>query len=393
MRALALLLLSLMVAVPARSQSGYDEFMRDDLDPYGGLRGGNQYGTGAGPANPYTAYPGAGAAAGPAQPGFTQNGAVQQGQPWSGVWWPRKPCELAFMPFSMGLSPMEKYDTLVYSHYGQNPGAAAWEADPQNGHNEASRSSVDWSGHCNGLAAAAILEPEPRGPIQVPLGRYGALQKLVYQGAASVPAGIFRDGRNDYQQYQARSNVVELTVADQKGWLCEMYMNVYTQQFENRDITGVRYDNPNPDLRDSRYRDIHPHYFHYLLQAFVKNRGQAIVVEVDPGFPVNNHPLFRFDSTSQYYPQQRKYSVQTTVYMADYGRGYNEVGTNVNRQTFTYDLLLDQYGRIYWGEWTGASQYNHPDFVWIPTGLAPNNNGYSNPALNHQFAKYLMNRR
>ena len=29
-----------------------------------------------------------------------------------------------------------------------------------------------------------------------------------------------------------------------------------------------------------------------------------------------------------------------------------------------------------WGEWTGASQYKHPDFVWIPTGVAPSGNGY-----------------
>lgn len=392
MRPLALLLTVLVLAAPARSQSGYNEFLNDDIDPYAGLRGGTSYGTSYGAGNAYRST--ASTSAGPAQAGFSQSGSVQQGQaPWSGVWWPRKPCELAFLSLSQGLSPFEKYDSLVYSHYGQVPGVAAWEADPQNGHNESTRGTVDWSGHCNGLAAAAILEPEPRGPIQVPLGRYGALQKLVYQQPAQAPAGLFRDGASDYRTYQARSNVIELTVGDQKGWLCEMYMNVYTQQFENQDITGRRYNNPYPDPNDRSYRDIYPHYFHYLLQAFVKNRGQAIVVEVDPGFPVNNHPLFRFDSQSVYYPNQRKYSVQTTVHLADYGRGYNEVGTNVQRQTYTYDLFLDQYGRIYWGEWTGASQYNHPDFVWIPTGLAPAGGGYANPTLNYQFAKYLMGRR
>jgi hypothetical protein len=388
MRPSVLLFAALLTVQPLLAQTS--EFDNEDFDPYTGMnRGGttSSSATGYGPQNPYSTGYGA---AGPAQPGFTQVGTVQQANiPWSGVWWPRKPCEMAFMSFSQGLSPLEKYDSLVYSQYGQIPGAAAWEADPQNHHNEAANNQVDWSGHCNGLAAAAILEPEPKRPIQVPLGQYGALLKLVYPHPGYAPAGMFRDGQNDYRTYRANTGSIELTVADQKALLCEMYMNVYTQQFENRDITGTRYNSPNPDLRDPRYRDIYPHYFHYLLQNFVK-RGQAIVCEVDPGFPVNNHPLYAYETSSQYFPNQRKYAVTTTVYLCDYGRGYHDVGTNVQKQTFTYDLLLDQWGRIYWGEWTGASQYNHPDFIWIPTQVAPANNGYSNPALNYSYARYLL---
>lgn len=386
MRALALLL---TLAAPLCAQSGYDEFMRDDLDPYGGLqrREAAPQVTVApnyvAPQAPQNAY------AGVAQQGFVQVGGVNPAQaPWSGVWWPRKPCELAFQSFAGGLSPLEKYDSLVYSYYGRIPGAAAWEADPQNGHNEAQGNGTDWSGHCNGLAAAAILEPEPRQTIRLPLGNYGTVLKLIYQHPAYAPAGSFRDGRNDYTQGRG-NGYLDLTVADQKGWLCEMYMNVYTQQFQNQELTGTRSDSPVANLNDPRYRDIHPHYFHYLLQAFVQ-RGQAVVSEVDPGFPVNNHPLYKYESQSVYYPYYRKYSVTTTVYMADYGRGYNEVGTNVMKQTYTYDLMLDAQGRIAGGEWTGASMYNHPDFIWIPTGVAPADNGYSNAAMNYGFAKWLL---
>lgn len=387
MRPTLLVLAALLAAQPLFAQS---EFDNEDFDPYTSMNRSGSTGTGTGPANPYATYQNYGSY-GPAQPGFQQTGSVQQGTvPWSGVWWPRKPCEMAFMSFSQGLSPLEKYDSLVYSNYGQIPGAAAWEADPENRHNEAAVNSTDWSGHCNGLAAAAILEPEPKRSIQVPLGQYGALLKLGYQHPGYAPQGLFRDGQNDYRTYRANVPYIELTVADQKALLCEMYMNVHTQQFENKDIQGTRYNSPNPDLRDPRYRDIYPHYFHYLLQTFVKGRGQAIVCEVDPGFPVNNHPLYAYETSSQFFPNQRKYAVTTTVYLTDYGRGYQDVGTNVMKQTFTYDLLLDQYGRIYWGEWTGSSQYNHPDFVWIPTQVAPANNGYSNPALNYQYAKYLL---
>src|SRR5688572_11826459 len=118
MRPFALLLAALLAATavlgpsPLIGQTGYDEYLNDDLDPYTSINRGGASRAAVGPSNPYsTTYPPS--AAGPAQPGFTQNGGVQQGQaPWSGVWWPRKPCELAFMAFSQGLSPLEKYDSL-----------------------------------------------------------------------------------------------------------------------------------------------------------------------------------------------------------------------------------------------------------------------------------------
>ncbi|MBI4864006.1 MAG: hypothetical protein HY815_27675 [Candidatus Riflebacteria bacterium] len=387
--AVALALACLLVPAGAVcAQTPADEWGRDDIDPYSGLpRTGT---TATGPADASTTSPqyGAGGVA-----GFTQNGQVrQENMPWSGVWWPRKPCELAFMGFSQGLSPLEKYDSLVYSNWGRNPGAAAWEADPQNKHNDAPQQGVDWAGHCNGLAAAAILEPEPKASIRVPVGQYAAFLKLNIAHPSYARSGLWRDGQDDYRYYRASGQSIELTVADQKGWLCEMYMDVNCQQFENRDLLGRRYNSPDPNLQDPSYRDIYPHYFHYLLQAFLKNRQQAFVCEVDPGFPVNNHPLFKYDSTSVYYPNQGKYAVTTTVYFTDYGRGYNDVGTNVTRQTYTYDLFLDQQGRIQWGEWTGSSQYNHPDFIWIPTQLARSGNGYANTALDPRFAQYLMGR-
>jgi hypothetical protein len=383
------LLLALAAASAAPAQGVLDEYDRDDIDPYAGLAVHPGYRTSIQPA---TGDPRSGVGRGGGQPGFSQVGQATQNTPWSGVWWPRKPVELAFMAFSQGLSPLEKYDTLVYSYYGRNPGAAAWEADPAHGHNEAPTRGVDWSGHCNGLAAAAILEAEPRQTVRVPLGNNPAYLKLSLQSPYYAPSGLFRDGQDDYSYYRAAGGAIDLTVADQKGWLCEMYMNVYTQQFENRDLLGHRYSSPYPDMWDPTYRDIHPHYFHYLLQAFVKNRGQAIVVEVDPGFPVNNHPLYRYESSSVFYPQRSRYSVTTTVYYADYARGYHDVGTTPMRQTYTYDLIVDREGRIIRGEWTGSSQYNHPDFVWIPTQLAPPGNAYSNPGLNHRFASYLMGR-
>jgi hypothetical protein len=227
----------------------------------------------------------------------------------------------------------------------------------------------------------------------VPLsGGQSTFLKLTVPSAQQATFGLFYDGRTDYR-YIRGQNQVQLTVADQKGWLAELYMNVYTMQFQNRDLLGHRYNRSEVDIYDPTYRDIDPHYFHYLLQTFVKGRKQAIVTEVDPGFPVNNHPLYAFETTSTYYPSRRVYSVKTTVSMADYARAYHAVGTNTTRATYHYTLSVDAQGRITGWQWVGPSVYNHPDFVWIPTSVAPGYQDWSNKALNYTYARHVMGRR
>ena len=79
---------------------------------------------------------------------------------------------------------------------------------------------------------AAILAPEPRRSIRVPLQR-GRVLKLVWPSARSCKRGLFRDGRFDYRVYKARRGYLTLTVDDMKGWLTECYMNCRTQQVYN----------------------------------------------------------------------------------------------------------------------------------------------------------------
>jgi len=103
------------------------------------------------------------------RPTASQGQVKESRKPWSGDWWPRGPAGLAFKNTGGGLSPFEKFDSIVYDNFGRVAGAAAWEADPANQHNTAPQGGENWAGHCNGLAAASILTRQPVRSVRVPL--------------------------------------------------------------------------------------------------------------------------------------------------------------------------------------------------------------------------------
>ena len=55
--------------------------------------------------------------------------------------------------------PLAKYDLFVTRNGRDNPATLAWEQ------RELWLSGFSWAGHCNGWAAAALLEPEPTAPV------------------------------------------------------------------------------------------------------------------------------------------------------------------------------------------------------------------------------------
>lgn len=79
--------------------------------------------------------------------------------PWSGWWWPAWP-GLGRTLFATG-GPLEKYDRYVEQATGENPGTRDWER------NTWYFPGSSWAGHCNGWAAAALLEAEPTEPREV----------------------------------------------------------------------------------------------------------------------------------------------------------------------------------------------------------------------------------
>lgn len=319
------------------------------------------------------------------QAGFRQQGgATGSSRPWSGIWWPLKKGGLAFDNYSDGLSPMEKYDTIYYNVTGRVAGAASWEADPANGHNKAPLSNASsWAGHCKGLAAASILEKEPRSNLRFQFGSRASKIALKWSSASTAPHGFSKDGRPDYYQYSLPSGSMLLTVADQKGWLSEIYHGANILSLGNVSYSGQRYNNTDVRPNDLAYKDILPHYFHYLLLRYVKS-GQPIVVDTSTGYEVFNYPLYAYDSRSTYYPAQRIHAVRTTVSLTDFAKEANYVGTLVKTKDYTYNLRVDSAGRIISSEWTGSSVNDHPDFAWIPVGLkSPSQWHWTNVNLDH----------
>ena len=100
----------------------------------------------------------------PAAALMLQSPAIVEGwmaQPvWSGWWWPATSAVGPPHLYDSG-GPLDKYDRYVAWRTGVDPGTLIWERTmllPDGG--------PSWAGHCNGWAAASILEPEPIAPVE-----------------------------------------------------------------------------------------------------------------------------------------------------------------------------------------------------------------------------------
>lgn len=74
--------------------------------------------------------------------------------PWSGWWWPANDVVYGPRLFDPD-GPLARYDTFVAGLGRADPETMEWERA------EVSYSGLAWAGHCNGWAAASLLEPEP----------------------------------------------------------------------------------------------------------------------------------------------------------------------------------------------------------------------------------------
>jgi PKD repeat protein len=241
--------------------------------------------------------------------------------PWAGYWWPLSQGETArgYHPhYAPG--PLEKYDQYIEAKYGGDSQAKEWELA-----NQYKPGCPSWFGHCHAWAAASILEGEPR-------------------------SSITKEGIIFY-------------VGDLKGLLTECHYSDPVDFF-----LGTRFNptnNPN-----HAYEDVYANEFTVAIRQWIKDRGEPLVMDFDPGSEVWNHPFYRYDMT--FTPAGgNKVDVTCTVWHVTDGVHADHLSDVTSASVFTYTyqywVTIDASGEIVPGPGTsGWTSSRHPDFLWHP---------------------------
>jgi hypothetical protein len=253
--------------------------------------------------------------------------------PWSGWWWP------AFDGLGPTLfapnGPLDKYDRYVTAATGEDPGTRAWERQA------IYYPGTPWAGHCNGFAAAALLEPEPTEPVSA-LG-------------------------------------ITFSVADLEGLLVDYHFgDAAAWSFGDQGILDP------PDFQRK-----------LLEWVGVTNKGFVLTFDMGDG-EVWSYPVYRFES--EWAPDRVEdglWHVTTTVWMADMQVPADFSGTKPypddSGKVFTYDLHGDPRHPDD-GVWTGASgRFAHPGRIWYPEANVRNaDRDLVSPGLDRQTLANIL---
>lgn len=247
--------------------------------------------------------------------------------PWSGWWWPfydKMPPNL-YNPDEA----MDKYDQVSTARGKPSSGAMAWERK----NHYTDKKDEDWFGHCNGWAAAAVLEPEPKSPRDV----------------SGVNFGI-----NDIM-----------------GLLSEWHWWDSALAFY-----GSRYNGEGDNIND-----IFPQEFHYIIINYIGEQGLPIIMDISGGTKekdepqIWNFPAFRYKlSYRSDADNSEKIHVHCRVWFSD-ATHPNSLELKTFVEDYYYWIKGDKR-RPASGEWEtakeggwgshGDSRERHPDFVWYP---------------------------
>ena len=257
---------------------------------------------------------------------------------WSGWWWPT--WERLGPTLTGGEGPLMKYDRYVALATGERTRAWDWERltnyFPGN----------QWAGHCNGWAAAALLEQEPTA---------------------------------------ARSLLgVTFSVADLKGLL---------SYYHFADAAAWSHGNGSVDPAD----------FHRVLLNWLggpERRGFVLTFDMGRG-ETWSYPVYRFTSSWQMDPDVvGRWQVRTTVWMADMDVAPGFVGVRPYPgpagKSFEYTIEGDPWDPTT-GWWTGPSaqgRFAHPGRIWYPDPTTQNlDNHWISPDLDRGTLENILGRR
>lgn len=222
-----------------------------------------------------------------------------------------------------------------------------------------------WWGLCHAWVPAAILEPEAPGPVEV--------NGVTFEVSDLAALQITAYDRSNAHMLGGRCNAREVDRDEQT----------------NRPV-------------DVDCRDTNPGAFHVILGNYLGLRKQAFAEDRTYDFEVWNQPLVEYEVTSSRYLDAAGANevlgetgpdylynddavefveVEVTSHYITESHASTEPTTDnidwyTRRDYYHYILELDAEGKIIGGEWVGNSLYDHPDFLWLPTGVGYGNNPY-----------------
>jgi hypothetical protein len=136
------------------------------------------------------------------------------------------------------------------------------------------------------------------------------------------------------------------------------------------------------------FADIYPHNFHRICLDYLQQRNQAFVTEVDADAMKDNHPTYGYKYSQRFDGGKNEYTFSAKVLYATYAPAEN-AGPSPLEIQYSFKMKLDERNRIVSSEWTGASEFNHPDFIWVPVSNAPPGK-YENKNLDYDVLLKLI---
>lgn len=231
--------------------------------------------------------------------------------PWSGWWWS---VGGAGPSLHAPGGPLAKYDRIVKALTGHDPETQTWEAT------ELAPSGLGllWAGHCNGWAAAAILEDEPWAPREV--------------------AGV------------------TLSIGDQKGLLSNLH-------FADSALWAYGGDD-----------ELTPADFHRSLLSWIRDQRRAFIVTFQlSGGEIWSYPAYRFELTSGPDPMDPEWSVvEARVWFADNDVSPDFIGLrhwpSDEGKRFTYRIKgpVTNPTAGAWDTALASERFGRPFQIWYP---------------------------
>ncbi len=257
-------------------------------------------------------------------------------QPWSGWWWSVSGVGPALEAPG---GPLSKYDRLVSQITGHDPGTQRWEASELR---PAGR-GLQWAGHCNGWAAASLLELEPTEPREV--------------------GGVW------------------FSVADQKGLLSDYHF---------ADSALWSYGGAD---------DVNPADFHRALLGWLRDQHFPMIMTFNMGSEeVWSYPAFQFQLVhGPDILDPNVTLVEAVVWLADNDVPADFVGVkfwpSIEGKRFTY-WLAGPPDNPTDGEFTGANvagRFARPYQVWYPDANQRNvDRVLAAPELHEEFLRNIV---